>query len=262
MIKKIVIKSTSSSTIQIANLSFIIYKDGAWGEFDTGVSNSSKVNEYDSDTINVLMSSPYHDSGYAVWIFTRGQDFYKGESITITFKTPLRVLKSINCNISKNYSAMVTIYDENDNIIHTIDFLENRNLTPNLEKIKVYPTNTVGTIVTNDTSHISDVYSISQVTTDEVTEDAITDIKYAVSFDGRKTYKVYKNSAWNALLLSNIMTNGMSKTELEALTDSEYDPQLTSDRTFDIVAGMNTNNSEKSPSIKSIIVDYLKISNT
>ena len=58
------------------------------------------------------------------------------------------------------------------------------------------------------------------------------------------------------------MTNGMSKTELEALTDSEYDPQLTSDRTFDIVAGMNTNNSEKSPSIKSIIVDYLKISNT
>ena len=260
MIKKIVIRSTSSGTRQIANLSFITYKDGAWGEFYTGVSNNSKANEYDSDVINVLMSSPYHDSGYAYWIFTRGQDFYKGESITITFKTPLKVLKSIKVNATGDAAA--DIYDENDNILYTFSRLSDTNPTPTLEKIKVYPTNTVGTIVTNDTSHISDVYSISQVTTDETTEDAITDIKYAVSFDGRKTYKVYKNSAWNALSLSNIMTNGMSKTELEALTDSEYDPQLTSDRTFDIVAGMNTNNSEKTPSIKSIIVDYLKISNT
>lgn len=259
MIKKIVINA-EYKIITIDSLSLIVYQNGKWDKLYPGNTIKSDHNVYETDILNITRSSE-HNSEYVYWFLsTKGSSISKDESLTIEFKTPIKVLKSITCNLTSNYAASATIYDENDNNIFKIKYLTAANLTPTLEKIKVYPTNTVGTIVTNDTSHISDVYSISQVTTDETTEDAITDIKYAVSFDGRKTYKAYRNSAWSALLLSNIMTNGMSKTELEALTDSEYDPQLTSDRTFDIVAGMTTNNSEKTPSIKSIIVDYLKIS--
>lgn len=261
MIKKIVITNKDSYSIKLSNLSLITYVNGGWNTLGLGSTITSECNLYDTDTLRVSRNGS-HSTGYIYFYFKNGDTIYTQEKVTIEFKTPVKVLSAIRCTVTNEYLA-ATIYDENDNIIHNVYPLESgSNLTPELKKIKVYPTNTVGTIVTNDTSHISDVYSISQVTTDETTEDAITDIKYAVSFDGRKTYKAYKNSAWSALSLSNIMTNGMSKAELEALTDSEYDPQLTSDRTFDIVAGMNTNNSEKTPSIKFITVDYLKISNT
>lgn len=262
MIKKIKFTNKYNSTVSIEGLKIYTYKNGDWETIHTGTSTTSTSNRFESNTIKVTRNVN-HPRGYMYWIFTQDGSIYANESITIEFKQPLKVLKCIVATLGNNNAILSTIYDENDNKIYEINkMMSGNNKTPELMKMKVYPTNTVGTIVTNDTSHISDVYSISQVTTDETTEDAITDIKYAVSFDGRKTYKVYKNSAWSALSLSNIMTNGMSKTELEALTDSEYDPQLTSDRTFDIVAGMNTNNSEKTPSIKSIIVDYLKISNT
>lgn len=51
---------------------------------------------------------------------------------------------------------------------------------------------------------------------------AIMKLRIAISKDGRNTWYVFKNGGWQNILLTNISTDGMLVSEVNAITDSNY----------------------------------------
>lgn len=86
------------------------------------------------------------------------------------------------------------------------------------------------------------------------TEPDDTIIRYALSVDGRTTWKAYKSGAWNTVTLANLNTDGMTKTEFEALSATEYDSIIGS--TLDFAIGLKTTDSTVTPSCSLISISY------
>ena len=82
-----------------------------------------------------------------------------------------------------------------------------------------------------------------------------TDITYLVSFDNKITWKYYNGSSWQDSALANIDTNGMTKTEIEALTVNEWD-QVFTQGTIDFAANLSTTNGSVTPELDDIQINY------
>lgn len=85
---------------------------------------------------------------------------------------------------------------------------------------------------------------------------ASTQIKYLVSVDGRTIWKKWNGSAWVTVILANIDTDGNTKTELEAITQTQWDLLFIAG-TFDIVMSLKTIDEYKTPKLDQITIKYL-----
>lgn len=89
-----------------------------------------------------------------------------------------------------------------------------------------------------------------------------TDIRYLVSIEGHDTgtnWKKWNGASWITVDLTNIDTQGMTKTEIEALTDVEFEDLFIdgTGTTLDIIASLKTTNALSTPELDQIDVTYL-----
>ena len=286
MIKKIVItgKSGSSSDFRINRLGYTIPIDGVWTDkwiVGTNVTTSNTTT-YVCDEFTATSSPETSYSNGLSKLFTNSHDYVNYETpsreftITIIFNQPIPAMKNIiHCYYTPNpnvsYVKGIKVYDQTDALIfsddtkwtsrpnNTTEF--NYLATPDLETTKVYPTNKLGTVETTDACHITDVYSIDVINPTDIVSDN-TDIRYLLSFDGRQTYKTYDTTSgsWITVNTTDIMTQGLTSSELLALRSSEYLLAVdTNYRTLDILVGLITTDEIRTPCIKSIKVSYYKI---
>lgn len=275
MIKKIVLGSASSKSISTYRLQFCTKINGNWDILSPTLIDctDSKIATFEEFTIE--SSKAVSAGSVANPCLFEGEYFrfvyYENtNTITVTFTEPLKVLKGIYYHFVDGYYTSLKIYDENDELIYEDDAtnfsvgtttITNSNYfyeTSGLEVFKTYPVDTVGTVETNDNSHFTDIYQIESITTTQSVP-TNTDLRYALSFDGRTTYKSYKSGLWTDVDATTIMTDGMTKDELEALGEVDYSVAITDTGTLDILVGMITTDSTVSPSISNITVDYLKL---
>ena len=87
-------------------------------------------------------------------------------------------------------------------------------------------------------------------------EDTDTFVRFAFTNDG-SNYKVFKSSSWQAINISDVITNGNTADEIKALTTSEINA-LNVGKKFSILVKMKTNDEEKTPIIRKISVVHAK----
>ena len=289
MIKKIVISGSgcgASSSFRWWRLGLTTPINGVWTEkwlVGSNVTVNTTTN-YVCDEFKATISTPtYNNTSKGLSsLFTAGTSEFlilkesKPFELSITFTEPITAIKSIIYSYYSSSSAYyikdVKVYDEGDELLFssnaqwiastnatntTVNYLA----TPDLETTKIYPTNKVGTVETTDACHITDIYSIDIINPTDVVIDN-TDIRYLLSFDGRQTYKSYDTTtgAWITVNTTDIMTQGMTSSELLALTSSEYLLAIdTSYRTLDILVGLITTDETRTPCVNSVRVSYYKI---
>ena len=98
--------------------------------------------------------------------------------------------------------------------------------------------------------------TIDSVTTTESTP-TDTSLKYLVSFDGKNTWKYWTGSAWANSSLDDLQTNGMSKTTVETINGSQWAsaPGFVTG-TLDFAIDLNTTNSDYTPELDGIDINY------
>ena len=289
MIKKIVITGRSGNSLayfRIYRIGYTILKDGVWTDkwlVGTNVTKATTTT-YVCDEFTATISPATDSSDYIFKNMFDGNistfcrtDKTSNFTITITFNQPIPVIKNImycyySSDINKYYINGFKAYDENDGLLFSNNTTWKNNTsqsafntcyleTPDLKTTKVYPTNKVGTVETTDACHITDIYSIDIINPTDVVIDN-TDIRYLLSFDGRNTYKTYDTTSgsWITVNTTDIMTQGLTSSELLALRSSEYLLAVnTNYRTLDILAGLITTEETRTPCVKSIQVSYYKI---
>ena len=281
MIKRIhfVYPNGSSAHTRIYRLQFVERKeDGDWGIYEVGkyISSGPYGDNFENFKCEHIQSSPYmagafkFDGSYGE-TYSFGANSVENPSYAIKFLNPIAELKGFYYYWNIPPTEMY-VFDENDNIIFeeknlglancTGDALSSNYFydTPTLRINKSYKTDIVGTVETNNVSHISNVYSINQITPTQIESDG-TSIRYLLSFDNRVTYKAYNSNAsvWEVVDKADIMTKGMTGTTLEGLTSNEYTLGLTDNNTIDVMFGMVTTHHNVSPSVSKILVNYLEI---
>ena len=87
-------------------------------------------------------------------------------------------------------------------------------------------------------------------------EDTDTFVRFAFTNDG-SNYKVFKSSSWQAINVSDVITNGNTADEIKALTTSEINA-LNVGKNFSILVKMKTNDEEKTPIIRKISIAHFK----
>lgn len=264
---------------RLYRLQFVERKeDGDWGIYEVGksLSNSGYRCTFEYLSCNHVDSSPYmtpaflFNGGFGE-TYQFGPTNVDSPTYRIEFTNPIAELKGFYYYWDIPPTEMY-VFDENDNIIFeeknlglakcTGDALSSNYFydTPTLRINKAYKTNIVGTVETNNVSHITNVHSINQIKPNQI-EHEKTSIRYLLSFDNRNTYKAYNTdtSNWEVIDKSEIMTKGMTNTTLEGLTASEYTLVLTDNKTIDVMFGMVTSDANVSPSISKIEINYLEI---
>ena len=274
------------STVYWARMQFVTKINGEWAIFSPGtlLGFDSKNAEFDNLTVTSnkewSQSTYYNLSNPFRW-FTNtvnisATSISNGGYVDIIFKEGFQVLQGFYYYFTNNHPNILEIYDENDVLIWYKEGLELEYLTsnetntsviqstnyfyatPELELIKTYPINKLGTLETNDISHISNAYSIDQILPEYAEPDG-TKIRFALSFDGRNTYKVCNHGSWTEIDKDKIIEQGMTGTELSGLISKDYVLALTESKTVDILVGMITENPNSTPNITKIITDYLEI---
>ena len=287
MIKKMVMRWTfkPSDTCYWARMQFVTKVDGEWGIFDVG--GLLGCDKYSAEFENLLVKSSAGIGGASgnkiSFPFQWFTDYCNisttmatGNNIEITFKEGIQVLQGFYYYFGVCYPDTIDFYDENDVLIwhkeglvfkypssnaSHMNVIKASNYffaTPELELMKTYPINKLGTLETNDISHVSNIYSIDQILP-EYTEPEDTKIRFALSFDGRNTYKVCNHGSWSEIDKDKIIEDGMTGTELGGLISSNYVLALTESKTVDILVGMITENPNSTPNITKITTDYLEI---
>ncbi len=118
-----------------------------------------------------------------------------------------------------------------------------------------YPTSKPYYIYSNNSQiDTSSWPAIKSVTTTETTPSG-TSLKYLVSFDGRINWKYWAGSAWTTSTLDDLQTNGMSKTALEAITESQWSYGFSAG-TLDFAIDLGTTNSANTPELSGITIQY------
>ena len=287
MIKKMVMRWTlkPSTTCYWARMQFVTKVDGEWGIFDVGGLLGS--DKYSAEFKNLLVESSADIGGSSgnklTFPFQWFTDYCNitstkatGLNIEITFKEGIQVLQGFYYYFGQSYPDTIDFYDENDVLIwhkeglvfecpskspSDAGIITSTNYfyaTPELELMKTYPINKLGTLETNDISHISNAYSIDQILPEYAEPDG-TKIRFALSFDDRNTYKVCNHGSWSEIDKDKIIEDGMTGTELSGLISSNYVLALTENKTVDILVGMITENPNSTPNIIKITTDYLEI---
>lgn len=285
MIKKIVITGkgkNNSNYFRIYRIGYTIPIDGAWTNkwlVGTNVTKSTTTT-YICNEFTATASPATDGSNIFKKMFDGSASTYcctDNFTITIIFNQPIPAIKNImGCYFSKDINSYYIngfeAYDENDGLLfsNNTTWKNNTSLsvyntyyleTPDLETTKVYPTNKVGTVETTDACHITDIYSIDVINFTNTMPDN-TDIRYLLSFDGRNTYKTYDTTSgsWITVNTTDIMTQGLTSSELLALRSSEYLLAVdTNYRTLDIIVGLITTDETRTPCVNSVRVSYYKI---
>ena len=272
------------NTVYWGRMQFVTKINGEWAIFSPGnvLGTDNKNAEFDSLTVtssgawNVNKKLSYPFRWYTKYVDAYGSTISNGGYVDIIFKEGLQVLQGFYYYFTQNHPNILEIYDENDVLIYNNDELKLEYLTanatnssviqstnyfyatPELELMKTYPINKLGTLETNDISHISNAYSIDQILPEYAEPDG-TKIRFALSFDGRSTYKVCNHGSWSEIDKDKIIEDGMTGTELSGLISSNYVLALTESKTVDILVGMITENPNSTPNIIKITTDYLEI---
>ncbi|MFA7209756.1 MAG: hypothetical protein WC120_05795, partial [Parcubacteria group bacterium] len=116
-------------------------------------------------------------------------------------------------------------------------------------------------VTTSDTSHL-DTSTYAHITGAAVnqTTPANTDIKHLVSFDNRITWKYWNGASWQAAILADINTYGISKTTLEGLTQAQWESAegfisgITTK--LDFASSLSTSDINVTPSLDNIQISY------
>ena len=287
MIKKMVMRWTFAPVANLiwARMQFVTKVNGEWGIFDVG--KRLGYDAYNAEFENLLVKSTFpfntNENSCISLPFMWYTDYNSttpskltGKNIEITFKEGIQVLQGFYYYFGMGYPDTIDFYDENDVLIwhkeglvfkypssnatnsSTIQSSNYFYATPEFELMKTYPINKLGTLETNDISHVSNAYSIDQILP-EYTEPDGTKIRFALSFDGRNTYKVCNHGSWSEIDKDKIIEDGMTGTELSGLISSNYVLALTESKTVDILVGMITENPNNTPNIIKITTDYLEI---
>ena len=105
-----------------------------------------------------------------------------------------------------------------------------------------------------------DIFSTSaqimQIVDVDYVEDTDTFVRFAFTNDN-STYQVFKNSSWQTINASDVITNGNTADEIKALTFQDLN-QLYNRNGLSILVKMKTNNEEKTPIIRKISVKHAK----
>ena len=266
-----------------ARMQFVTKINGEWAIFSPG--NALGYDDYNAELENLTVTSsgkwtattnnniimPFR--WYTGYTRVYEDTISNGGYLDITFKEGIQVLQGFYHCFIGNAPDILEIYDENDVLIYNNNELKLEKLpspsggiqstnyfyaTPELELMKTYPINKLGTLETNDISHISNAYSIDQILPEYAEPDG-TKIRFALSFDGRNTYKVCNHGTWTEIDKDKIIEDGMTGTELSGLISSNYVLALTENKTVDILVGMITENPNNTPNIIKITTDYLEI---
>ena len=275
-----------SDAVYWARMQFVTKIDGEWAIFPTGNVLGYDGNNAEFDNLTVTsdrlwassssnnLSTPFR--WFINYVSTPATNISNGGYVDIIFKEGLQVLQGFYYYFTKDSPNILEIYDENDVLIYNNDELKleytksNPTIsttilstnyfyaTPELELMKTYPINKLGTLETNDISHVSNAYSIDQILP-EYSEPNGTKIRFALSFDNRNTYKVCKHGTWTEIDKDKIIEQGMTGTELGGLISKDYVLALTESKTVDILVGMITENQNSTPNITKITTDYLEI---
>lgn len=275
MIKKIVFALPNNATT-LYRMHFYTKVNGEWAMYDVGkYLGSVSTNSIEFD--NIIVKLGYYTGSSLSSLKTPFTSSYGSgitlsnntSTLTVIFKNGLKVLSGFYYGFYSYAPTKVSIYDENDLMIYEGTNLEKMVYnsatyatlfynTKELETMKVYPTNVVGTIESKDTTQITNIYKIESITTTQVQPEN-TDIRYLLSFDGRNTYKTYRDGLWVTIDTANNMNEGLTKEELESLTSDDFAKGITDNKTLDILVGMTTDNENVSPSISAVKVLYLRI---
>lgn len=130
-------------------------------------------------------------------------------------------------------------------------------LQPMCLSYHVYAINEEHLIETTDANQITGVSQVRSVSI--LGEEPVgTRLRFAMSFDGRQTYHVFKNGAWGEIVSTDVLNSGMSMTEITALTSTEFEAIINSTTTIDFMIGMDTTDEDESPKLKSIGVVKLE----
>ncbi len=98
--------------------------------------------------------------------------------------------------------------------------------------------------------------TITGITTTQTTP-ANTNIKYLVSFDNKVTWKYWDGSSWQTSTLANIATNGMTKTTLEGISQSNWTASNGfTPGTLDFAASLSTTSTSVTPLLDNIQISY------
>lgn len=195
--------------------------------------------------------------------------------ITFTFKdgfewdyiskfTFMPRVASTNVGIS---AATFTFYDELDNVLATYkpvwDFDAITNSTvievPTPELMANYVINTPRRVVTTDNSRLNGIHTIQSLNVTQL-EPVGTSIRYAFSFDGRTTWKVFKSGNWIDLQdneANTVHIEGMTKENIDNISVADWLNVHTPTGNVDVTVTLCTSNRLIAPHIMSISCEHI-----
>ena len=208
------------------------------------------------------------DKDYSMYVSTNSQSpFFKVE-----FKNPVSIgriewvrrIDGLDNNVgtlSQTTSANFTInYIGDDSITKTYtlsgsdcEIAEQTFLPYKGNKMRYYLNEASAETDINIFSTSDQIIKIVDV---DYVEDTNTKIRFAFTNDG-SNYKVFKSSSWQAINVSDVITNGNTADEIKALTYKDLN-QLRNGNGLSILVKMKTNNEEKTPIIRKISVEHAK----
>lgn len=267
MIKKVVFKNmnTSLSNLGIGSIRFY---DGANKVIESG--NSIIDNDLVGETENFKCEVTGSAIGYypiniintnaitSYWVSDSNNI-----SIEIYFKKLVDSISKISfiplpsnltsIGVSGNFS--IEIYDYSNAIIHTYNvaaIIERGKVQniPTYELSKYYDLNS-GNIATSDITRVSNISTIVKVDLGYDLNDKC-DMRFLFSIDNRNTWFSIKNNANSAVSESDILTDGMTVSDLKSI--SGYDFNNTVD--LDILCAMKSTDIHYTPILHDIKIYY------
>lgn len=270
MIKKIVIKNLNS-TLKYLALGKIKFYDSEGVLIESGSLVNDSSLEGETENFKCSVSGSYIGSYPINMIDTNTDsnfwlsDTTKNVSIEIQFKKYIDSISKISIiplpgslttnGVTENFD--IDIYDYDDSIIQTYNVTptsirESEQTIITNELVNYYIVSDVETINTTDSIRLKNVTKIKSVEVDQL-EPSNTSIRYLFSIDNRSTWFSIKNGNVETVEIDNLMTDGMTKSEMENIIDHVFDSAVN----LDIMVGLCTTNISRSPILRKILIYYI-----
>ena len=276
MIKKVVIKNLNTSLPYLA-LGKIKFYDNFGNVIDSGEVtidtpmlgetenfkcsvSGSYVGSSPSNIINLVNTSTINNYWIADTTTNVAVTLYFKKFIDSISKITIIPLPSTNTSLGVTKPFDIDIYNYKDEIIQSYNVIPNTirgdgltEQTVNTYKIMKYyiVSDSPETIHTTETIRLRNINRIvkAEVEQDEPTG---TTIRYLFSIDNRNTWFAIKSNNLIEVNKEDILTKGMSKTELEQINGYYFD----STYNLDIMAGLQTTDKMLTPIIHKIKIQY------
>ena len=156
-------------------------------------------------------------------------------------------------NYTINYIGNSTVTKQSESSGNDSEIVE-QTFSPYEGDMKRYYLNEA--TIQTDIDIFSTSAQIMQIVDVDYIEDTDTFVRFAFTNDN-STYQVFKNSSWQTINASDVITNGNTADEIKALTFQDLN-QLYNGNGLSILVKMKTNNEEKTPIIRKISVKHAK----